>query len=87
MNVMPKPRYTVRAGDNRRYSVWDNERDRIATSPSGDREYRDLSFDEAFNAADQLALGEQAPQPPTGQPTQHAAQQQAQPQPDQDKKK
>jgi hypothetical protein len=43
INAMPKPRYTVRAGDNRRYSVWDNERDKIATSPSVDREYSHAS--------------------------------------------
>jgi hypothetical protein len=47
------------------------------TGLSGDREYSDLGFDEAFNA-DQLALGQQ-PQP------QQVAQQQL-PQSDDDKK-
>lgn len=82
---MPKPRYTVRAGDNRRYTVWDNETDKVATSPSDGREYSDLRFDEAFDAADRLiALDQQAP-PPQQQP-QQVAQQQQQPQPDDDKK-
>jgi hypothetical protein len=81
---MPQPRYTVRAGDNRRYSVWDNEKDEVATSPSDGREYSDLSFDEAFDAADRLALSQQ--QPPPRQQPQQVAQQQQQPQPDDDKK-
>jgi hypothetical protein len=83
---MPKPRYTVRADGNYRYTVWDNERDRVATSPSGDRIYSDLSFGEAFAAADQLAMGEQAPQQPLQQQPQQVAQQQQQPQPDKDEK-
>lgn len=78
---MPKPRYTVRAGAHRRYSVWDNETDKVATSPSGDREYSDLGFNEAFGVADQLALAQQSPP----QQPQQAAQQQQQPQPDDDK--
>jgi hypothetical protein len=50
-----RPRYTVRARFGEGYLIWDNENDRIATSPEG-REYVDLRFAEAFETCDRLNL-------------------------------
>jgi hypothetical protein len=41
-----------REGGQSRYSVWDNERNKLAVA--GDREGADLSFDDAFKTADHL---------------------------------
>jgi hypothetical protein len=51
---MPLPlRYTVRKDQQpRRYSVWDNEQNRLASYK--DEECTGLDFDAAFHAADQL---------------------------------
>jgi hypothetical protein len=47
------PRYIVRrAQGEQRYSVWDNEKSRIAVPEH--RESADLSFDDAFKMADDL---------------------------------
>jgi len=47
------PRYTVRrARDDARYSVWDNEKNRLAVYE--ERECIDLDFQDAFKAADDL---------------------------------
>jgi hypothetical protein len=47
------PRYIVRrAQGEQRYSVWDNEKSRIAVPEH--RECADLSFDDAFKMADDL---------------------------------
>jgi hypothetical protein len=49
-------RYTVRAlaaPSHGRYCIWDHESNDIAAG-SGDRQYNDLSFEEAFNAVDHL---------------------------------
>ncbi len=46
-------RYVVRRGrDARHYSVWDNERNRLAIHEG--RECTDLDFQEAFHVADKL---------------------------------
>ena len=48
-----RPRYTVRRADGeRRYSVWDNERNKVAVGEV--RECVDLSFDDAFKMVDKL---------------------------------
>jgi hypothetical protein len=49
------PRYTVRAKPSGgSYCVWDAEKDAIASSPDGSRQYDDLRLMEAFDAIDQL---------------------------------
>jgi hypothetical protein len=48
-----QPRYTVRGEPNRRYLVWDNERNQVATSSEKD-EHVYSSLDDALNAADDL---------------------------------
>jgi hypothetical protein len=50
-------RYTVRATGSG-YCVWDAERNAIATSPDGFRQYDSLRIEEAFALIDQLT-GEQ----------------------------
>lgn len=47
------PRFIVRrAQADHRYSVWDNEKNRVAVEDL--RECRDLSFEDAFKALDRL---------------------------------
>ena len=57
------PRYTIKAkpsGGN--YCVWDAEKNDIASSPDGSRQYDDLHLQEAFDLIDQLV--EQADKTP-----------------------
>jgi hypothetical protein len=55
------PRYTVRAVPNGRYCVWDADKDAIASSTDGCRQYDDLRLHQAFDLIDQLI--EQAGEP------------------------
>jgi hypothetical protein len=49
------PRYSVRATpSNGRYCVWDDEKNDIASSPDGSRQYDILRLHEAFEVIDQL---------------------------------
>lgn len=47
------PRYTVRAQADNGYYIWDNERNKIATS-SENRQYVDLRLRDAFDLTDEL---------------------------------
>ena len=57
------PRYSIRATPSGgRYCVWDSEKNVIASSPDGARQYVDLHLQEAFDLIDQLV--EQADKTP-----------------------
>jgi hypothetical protein len=56
-------RYSIRANPSGgRYCVWDSEKNAIASSPDGARQYVDLHLQEAFDLIDQLV--EQADKTP-----------------------
>jgi hypothetical protein len=57
------PRFTVRATpSNGRYCVWDTEKDALAGSPDGSRQYDDLHLQEAFDVIDQLSGQDDKPE-------------------------
>jgi hypothetical protein len=74
-------RYIIQAHPGGRYSIWDSEKNVVATSPNGDRQYDNLGMNEAFDLRDKLDQPD-APIPPSPEPPQQATQQQQQPQPD-----
>jgi hypothetical protein len=51
------PRYTVRAlpSGGGHYCIWDAEKNAVASSPNGNRQYDDLRLQEAFDVIDELA--------------------------------
>jgi hypothetical protein len=55
----PRPRYRIRAISNGLYCVWDADKDAVASSSDGFREYNDLRLEEAFEVIDQLIEAEE----------------------------